>query len=115
MELALGQYHRSGIFTVWKHASVFLSLSLLESTGILTRSALQGLPVGQRRRLGNRADQFHDGHVLQHDHLVGSLLSDHVLQRLSNGTALERLPSCVEYAVLRCCRRQRVPVLVAIG
>ena len=80
-----------------------------------TRSTLQGLPAGQRRRLGNRADQFHDGHVLQHDHLVGSLLSDHVLQRLSNGTALERLQSCVEYTLLRCSRRQRVRLLEATG
>jgi hypothetical protein len=73
------------------------------------------MSIGQRDRLGNGIDQFHDGDVLQYDHLLGCLLSGHVIQWLAHGIAVEELSQPLEHAML--CRRryQRVRLCLASG
>ena len=63
--------------------------------------------------MGNSPDQFYDGHVLQHDHLLGCLLLCHVLSRFPRRSALEKLWERLEYALLCSGRCQSLRVLVS--
>lgn len=109
MELALGQYHRSGVFTLWKHVS---------KRQIYPRSGAHpwdlDLSLGERHRLGHSFDQLHDGHVLQHGDLMGCLLSGRLVPGIHRRAAVETLRPHLEYRMLCGRRRRRVPILVSV-